>query len=51
MIQHQILITDLQGNIKQLDRRIYNRIFRVKGLNVEALYLLCSHSCAGLGKK
>ena len=44
MIQHQILITDLQGNVKQIDRRFYNQIFGVKELNVEALYLLCFDS-------
>ena len=31
MIYHQIIVTSLQGNVKQLDGRINNQIMGVKG--------------------
>ena len=31
MIEHQILVTDLQGNVLQLEERINNHILGVKG--------------------
>ena len=32
LIKHQILVTNLQGNVVQLERRIYNHIFGVQEL-------------------
>ena len=32
LIKHQILVTNLQGNVVQLERRIYNHILGVQGL-------------------
>ena len=32
LIKHQILVTNLQGNVLQLERRIYNHILGVQGL-------------------
>ena len=37
MIQHQILVTSLQGNVLQLVGRIINQILRVKGLIMSSL--------------
>ena len=34
LIQHQVLITNLQGNVQQLEGRINNQILGVKGLMV-----------------
>ena len=31
MVYHQIIVTSLQGNVKQLDGRINNQIMGVKG--------------------
>ena len=32
MIWHQILVTNLKGNMSRLEGRIYKKIFRVQGL-------------------
>ena len=37
MIQHQILVTSLQGNVLQLVGRIVNQIVKVKGLIMSSL--------------
>ena len=34
LIQYHILVTYLQGNVKQLEGRINNQILGVKGLNI-----------------
>ena len=34
MLEHQILVTNLQGNVYQLERRINNQILGVKELKV-----------------
>ena len=40
MIQHQILVTSLQGNVLQLVGRIINQIMRVKGL-IMSSFAIC----------
>ena len=40
MIQHQILVTSLQGNVLQLVGRIINQILRVKGL-IMSSFAIC----------
>ena len=40
MIQHQILVTSLQGNVLQLVGRIINQIVRVKGL-IMSSFAIC----------
>ena len=39
MIEHQILITNLQGNVQQLGGRINSQILGVRGLNMECQLL------------
>ena len=31
LIKHQIVVTNLQGNVYQLKGRVYNQLFGVKG--------------------
>ena len=40
MIQHQILVTSLQGNVLQLVGRIINQIVKVKGL-IRSSFAIC----------
>ena len=40
MIQHQILVTSLQGNVLQLVGRIINQIMKVKGL-IRSSFAIC----------
>ena len=40
MIQHQILVTSLQGNVLQLVGRIVNQIVKVKGL-IRSSFAIC----------
>ena len=40
MIQHQILVTSLQGNVLQLVGRIINQIVKVKGL-IMSSFAIC----------
>ena len=41
MIKHQILVTNLQGNVSQLEGRIDNQILGVKGLRHQEIVHLC----------
>ena len=41
MIKHQILVTNLQGNVSQLKGRIDNQILGVKGLRHQEIVHLC----------
>ena len=51
LILHQILGTNLQGNVLQLERRINNRILGVKVMVNGKMYLKNYHRfCTGHGK-
>ena len=40
-VQHQILVTNLQGYLSQLERKINNQILGVKGLIIQYDQLNC----------
>lgn len=47
LIKHQILITNLQGNVWQFEERIYNQILGVKGVS-SFMYLKGEVTCQSL---